>query len=750
MMGIGMMIGAGVFLGIGNAIYYTGPGGVILTFALNGVVALFTAMSYAELSSAVPRAGGAYNFARIGFGRNISFHAGWMEWFASSIAGSAYAITFAIYVWRYIKGIGILEHLGSVGAYIANDIGTHDVGIIQKVTALLIAVLFIYINFKGASQAGKIGAFFAFGQTIFLLFIGVVGIIVVLKDPSRFANFSPFLPKGWVKLFVTMGFTYVAFEGFEVIAQAGDETINPRQNLPKAMIYSVFAVTITYVLVAFASVVAVKTGDPGIEGPVWEWIGSFRAEGFGEAVGRIMPYANFFLTLAVIFASTSALNATVFSATRAAYALGRDGMLPSTVAKVGKKNKVPYVALLLTGGILILVAVALDALNIASTASIMFLFLFFLVNVCAIKIRRNMADELKYGFMTPLFPLFPVVAIICQVIMVFHLHEVSRASLIIGPSWILVGIIVYHFYSKSHAKTSDEEVVVIEDEHEGAPVPEGEKRDYHVMVAVANPDTAIDMVRTTYTICQNKNADLDLIHVVSVPSQIPLSDADRYMLEGKQGIIEMMISLINFVPVNTGIRYCRSISRGIVSAVREKDSDLLIMGWHGKKTSWEFGMGSTIDPILERSPSNVIILKDMVNKVFKNILVPVAGGVNSAFALEVGTMLADKNGGRVVALNVDTGKYDFDFNELIEKTEKNLYISRDRIELKIIKSQDLITSILNESEEYDLVVIGCTHKKAVQQFWTASIPENVAQKCKKPIAMVRSATGIRSWIRKWI
>ncbi|MHC4201689.1 MAG: APC family permease, partial [Planctomycetota bacterium] len=95
MMGLGMMIGAGVFLGIGNAIHEAGPGGVLLTFALNGVIAIFTAMSYAELSSAVPRAGGAYNFARLAFGRGTSFLAGWMEWFASSIAGSLYAVTFS-------------------------------------------------------------------------------------------------------------------------------------------------------------------------------------------------------------------------------------------------------------------------------------------------------------------------------------------------------------------------------------------------------------------------------------------------------------------------------------------------------------------------------------------------------------------------------------------------------------------------------------------------------------------------------
>ncbi|MFC1462547.1 amino acid permease [Verrucomicrobiota bacterium] len=227
MMGLGMMIGAGVFLGIGNAVAHVGPGGVLLTFALNGVLAMFTAMSYAELSSAIPRAGGAYNFARLGFGRGTSFVAGWMEWFASSVAGSLYAVTFAIYLVRFVGIILGLELSGT------------SLLVTEKTVALVIAVFFIYINYRGASETGRVGAFFTLGQTIFLVFIGVVGLIVVARDPSRLQNFTPFMPAGWGKLLGTMGFTYVAFEGYEVIAQAGDEVVDARRNLPKAMIYSV-------------------------------------------------------------------------------------------------------------------------------------------------------------------------------------------------------------------------------------------------------------------------------------------------------------------------------------------------------------------------------------------------------------------------------------------------------------------------------------------------------------------------------
>ena len=165
MMGVGMMIGAGVFLGVGNAVRVAGPGGVILTFALNAVIALFTAMSYAELSSAVPRAGGAYNFARIAFGRGTSFLAGWMEWFASSVAGSLYAVTFALYTVHYITQLGIIQVTG------------FKLVLVEKGVAILIASFFVFINYRGVSETGTMGAIFTLGQTVTLAFIGQKTII---------------------------------------------------------------------------------------------------------------------------------------------------------------------------------------------------------------------------------------------------------------------------------------------------------------------------------------------------------------------------------------------------------------------------------------------------------------------------------------------------------------------------------------------------------------------------------------------
>jgi len=732
MMGLGMMIGAGVFLGIGNAIYVAGPGGVLLTFSLNGVIALFTALSYAELSSAIPRAGGAYNFARLAFGRGTSFTAGWMEWFASSVAGSLYAVTFAIYAVRYFQGLGLLDWV-PVSTYLT-----------EKAVALLVAAFFLYINYRGASETGKVGAIFTLGQTMFLVFIGIMGIIVAVIDPSRLQNLSPYLPYGWNKLLITMGFTYVAFEGYEVIAQAGDEAIDPKRNLPKAMIYSVSIATFTYVAVAFAALIAVKAGTPGIEGAPWEWIGSFRERGFGEAVALLMPYGNFFLTLAVIFASVSALNATIYSATRASYALGRDRMLPKFFSFISSKRKTPWVALLFTGIIVISVAVLLPTMDVASSASIMFLFLFFLVNISVIKIRWNMSDELTYGFIMPLFPWLPLIAILCQGILAVWLINMSLIAWIVAPLWIIAGILIYHLYSKSHAITTAEEIQILEEDQSDA----GDK--FRIMVAVANPENALSMIRTTYFLSEAEKAEIQLLHMVPVPDQVPLTDAEQFMMEGKEGIMEAMLYLIQKFPLTTTIRYCRNIARGILSALKEKRIDMLIMGWHGRPHGHGFRLGSTVDVIIERAPCQVVILKDCGNKRFRRILVPVAGGPNTVFALHVAKILAEKDGSEIVLFSVRDSKSKTRGEAAPEFLKALKSLENGRMTIKQVASTNVVETILEESRDYDLVVLGGTHDPLLRQVTRDSVSHAIAQRCQTSLIIAKASGGIRSWIKRWL
>ena len=734
MMGLGMMIGAGVFLGIGNAVRIAGPGGVLLTFALNMVLALFTAMSYAELSSAIPRAGGAYNFARIGFGRGTSFLAGWMEWFASSVAGSMYAITFAIYTVRYLDRLGLLSWLPAST-------------LLVKPVAVTVALFFLYINYRGASETGKAGAIMTAGQTLFLIAIGAVGLVVAILDPSRLQNFQPFLPFGWSRLFITMGFTYVAFEGFEVIAQAGDEAIEPKKNLPKAMLYSVYIAGVTYVAVAFATVIAVKAGSPGVTGEPWQWIGSFRERGFGEAVGRLIPFGNFLLTLAVIFASTSALNATVYSATRASYALGRDRMLPRLFARISRRRRTPWFALVASGLIVLLVATVLPTMDVASSASLMFLVLFFLVNLCVIKIRLNMSDELQYGYIMPLFPFVPLVAISVQIVLVAELRHMSPTALIIAPVWIIAGILIYRFYSRSRALPVESEIRILEE----VKAPAG--GEYSIMVPVANPENALSLVWNTHKIGRSRPSRIELLHMVPVPDQVALSDAETYMTEGREGIVEAMLYLVQRFPVTTTFRYCRNIARGITSAVREKKTNLLIMGWHGKSGDKRFRIGSTLDPVISRAPCNIVILKNCGSKTFKNILVPLFGDANDAFALDAAQRMVQGPEGEITAMPlrgaVRKNRGIWSQERYLEKLIRRVEYRPVEIRLKSTRPMDPVKAVLRESESYDLVVLGLSGS-FLRQVGVPTVAEQIARQCSTPLVLAKASSGLGAFTKKWI
>lgn len=731
MMGVGMMIGAGVFLGVGNAVRIAGPGGVILTFALNAVIALFTAMSYAELSSAIPRAGGAYNFARIAFGRGTSFIAGWMEWFASSVAGSLYAVTFALYTVHYFTQLGIIQVTG------------FQLALVEKGVAILVASFFVYINYRGASETGTMGAIFTLGQTVTLAFIALVGIGTAISDPARLANFQPFLPNGWEKLLITMGFTYVAFEGFEVIAQAGDEAIEPRRNLPKAMIYSIVIVMFTYVGVAFASIVAVK--DVGQ--PAWIWIGNYGGKGFGEAISRLIPsYGSILVTITVIFASTSALNATIYSATRASYALGRDRMLPAVLSRLHPKRRTPYMALLFTGGLIIVVAALLPTIDVASSASMMFLFLFFLVNLCVIRIRRQMVDEMTYGFVMPLFPIPPIAAILIQAVLAVWLVHMSPIAWVVGPTWVLFGLIIYHMYSKHRATRTEDEIVVIREE----PIPT--KGEYRILISVANPANAVALAMNCYRFCQAKgtSTEVEVINMVPIPPQVPLSEASKYTQAGEEAITEAMLYLAPRYAFGSTMRYCRNFARGIISAAAERKADLLIMGWQGHRRGG-FSLGSTVDPVLERATCNIAVFKDCRQHKYKNVLVPYAGGPNATFSLETGSIMVDKDEGRVVVLHVaPPGKPTQDIDAFLDETVPQLNASRSLFEPKYVIARDRFKILLEEAEQHDLVVIGATRDPVFRQRVMGSLPEELARHCKKPLIMVKAKHPIKSFIKRWM
>lgn len=259
MVGVAAMIGAGIFVLTGIAAGTAGPA-LIVAFALNGVVTLLTAMIYAELGSAIPEAGGGYLWVRQGLPGSNAFFAGWMSWFAHAVAGSLYALGFAAYMVETLRLTGVVRVVEIAPDVERLLIGTISMppSIAEKAVAVVIALVFIYINYRGASETGLAGNIITMGK-IFIIGIFVVsGLAAIFGDPQRMASFVPFAPEGLGGVFGAMGLTYIAYEGYEVIVQTGEEVKDPRRNIPRAVFLALLIVVPLYVLVGVVCIGAVQ------------------------------------------------------------------------------------------------------------------------------------------------------------------------------------------------------------------------------------------------------------------------------------------------------------------------------------------------------------------------------------------------------------------------------------------------------------------------------------------------------------
>ncbi len=731
MRGLGVMIGAGVFFGIGTSIAIAGPGGLLLTFALNGLLALLTAMSYAELSSAVPMAGGAYDFARLAFGRRIGFLAGWTEWMAASVASAVYATTLALYAIQYLSGVGLLAWLPS-GAIVP----------VERILATLVAITFLVVHWIGLEGTGRMNARITLCVLIFFALIGLAGLVTAAEEPGRLKDFATFLPFGWSPLPVAMGLTFVAFEGFEVIAQAGQEATRPRRNLPKAMLYAVLVGTFAYETVAVASVVGAGPGGGRAEG--WQWVASYGATGFGEVASRLLTGGWLLPALAVVLACALALNATVSSAARSVYALGRDRMLPPVLTRLSPSGGTPVGALIATAAIIVPATLLVPITDLAAGASLMFLLVFSVVNLATIRARYERGHELHYGFVTPGFPVPQIVAVAAHILLALALARISRIAWLLPQVWVLAALLIYRLYSRSRALPAPDEGLVLEET--GTPAAPGKGND--LMIAISNPENALSLVGGTVRLCGEQGCRLQLLHMVPAPAPVSLSDARAYMKEGKEGLVEAMLYLYSRYPVTTTVRYCRNIARGIVSAVREKRVRTLVLGWHGRSRDQKFRIGSTLDPVLSRAPCDVVVFKDCGDRVFRNILVPIFGSPSDVLALRTAVLMAETEGGRIKALLPKKWggrkKIRQKFDQLLERTD--LHTVELRTQTATVK--DMARAVIRRAPRYDLVVIG-VREPLVPRFGSLSVPEAVARRCRRPLVIVKAHRRLNAWTRWW-
>jgi amino acid transporter/nucleotide-binding universal stress UspA family protein len=731
MIGVGAMIGAGIFVLTGIAAGAAGPA-LIVSFALNGIITLFTAMAYAELGSAIPGAGGGYLWVKEGLPGPTAFLAGWMDWFAHSVAGSLYALGFGAHIGLVLQEFGI--HIAGLGEVQ-----------LQKVFGAIIILIFVYINYRGASETG------AAGNIITVLKVMIIGLFIasglwaIYGNPSYLQKFENFSPNGLAGVFSAMGLTFIAFEGYEIIVQAGEEVKDPRRNIPRAVFLSLAIVIPIYLLVAFVSMGAV---NPETDIPTYQWLAEHAELGVVEAARQFMPLGTILLIIGGILSTMSALNATTYSSTRVSFAMGRDRNLPDAFADVHPRTRTPYKALFLSGVVILGMAVAIPIEDVATAADVMFLLLFIQVNVAAITLRKKYGDRLSYGFLMPFFPYIPIVVIIIKLGLALFMFGYSPIAWYITLAWIASGVVFYLLYARPREDKSDRSTVISEAKLLPNPV---DPAQYRVLVPIANPESLQGLLEPALNAARQHDGAITLLHVISVPDQLPLSAGREYLQRSEElrsRALEMMEH--EDVPLEVEVRISHNLVRAIVETAEEKTANLLIMGWRGQSFQPGTRIGKNIDDLIDRVNCKVLVVQQELIKQPRRILIPVQDPQQVRFALEAvgyltGAPVVDKVIAHVFPENAPTEAQEEFFRQVrreIDAFEKRFPKTRGSIKTEGFLAPDPLEAIVQASAEYDHVIIGATRDGWLKRRFFDSFPMILAERIEVPVALTRPRTNV--------
>jgi amino acid transporter/nucleotide-binding universal stress UspA family protein len=729
MIGVGAMIGAGIFVLTGIAAGAAGPA-LILSFALNGLITIFTAMVYAELGSAIPEAGGGYLWVKEGLPGPNAFQAGWMSWFAHSLAGSLYALGFGAYL-----GL-VLSDLHVTVSFLPEDW-------LQKAIAVVIILIFLAINYKGVSETGTAGNVVTVAKILILLIFVGSGLWVIIKNPEFLSKFQNFAPRGWTGIISAMGLTFIAFEGYEIIVQAGEEVVNPRKNIPKAVFLSLAIVIPIYILVAFVAIGAVRP-DAGL--PTYQWLAKHAELGIAEAARQFMPFGTFLLLMGGLFSTMSALNATIFSSTRVSFAMGRDRHLPSAFASVNRWTKTPHRALMFSGGLIVFMAVAIPIKDVAAAADIMFLLLFLQVNLAVITLRKKYGTRLRYGYLLPFFPLVPIIGIITQLSLALFMFNYSPLAWYFALGWIGLGMVIYYSYAKRRRGEEEPSPLVLQEKLAGEELTER----FKVLVPVANPESLKPLLLPAIAAAKENDGLIILLNVIVIPEQAPLA-VDKTAVDARRGLMSQAHKLAEEagVPVESLIKISHRPANAIINTAVEKKASLLVMGWRGKSKFRTARVGSNIDQIIRQVNCRAMIVQQNEAPPFRRVLVPCLNFDQLIPALDqaryfAGGSAQDIKVIRVFRAQADSGYRQYILDQLQAKADefrKQTPGFSGRITVEAVEAKNAVEGIARASRGVDAVFLGASRENVFKKILFGNKPKLIAQKVEPPVILLRPKAG---------
>jgi APA family basic amino acid/polyamine antiporter len=456
-LGIGCIIGAGIFVRTGSAAaLHAGPA-VLLSFGIAGIVCALAGLCYAELSSTLPVSGSAYTYSYTTIGEFAAWIMGALLLLEYGLAASVVAVGWSGYVVSLLRDFGIFippELTGPSGHPIVQSVGGAMVPLVVNgvaatymfnLPAFLITIVLAALLVVGVSESAKVNnVIVAIKLTVIIAFIVICGWFVIQHFGTLKANWSPFIPPatgekgefGWGGILRAASIVFFAYIGFEAVSTAGQEAKNPKKDMPFGLLGSLFICTAIYILVSIVMTLIVNYKMLAVPDPV------------AVAVDALGPQWGWFAKLVkagAIIGLTSVVLVLMYGQTRIFYTMARDGLLPRVFSTVHPRFKTPWINTIAVGLITATAAALLPIEALGDMTSVGTLAAFAIVCLSVMWLRRT-HPEIPRGFRVPLYPVLPILGIVLCIALIFTVET----RVLIFFAWYTLGAIILYFVYGMH------------------------------------------------------------------------------------------------------------------------------------------------------------------------------------------------------------------------------------------------------------------------------------------------------------
>ena len=470
MLGIGAVIGTGIFVLTSEAAQKAGPG-MLLSFVLAGFVCAVAALCYSELASMVPVAGSAYTYTYSVMGELLAWMVGWALVLEYAVGASAVAVGWSGYF------VGLLDNSLGIKIPLAIAAGPSSGGIIN-LPAVFVSVLVTWLLVIGTTESARVNA------VLVVIKVTALTVFVALSVPvMNMTHFQPLLPTGIAGMAGAAASIFFAYVGFDAVSTAAEETRNPQRNVPIGLIGSLVFCTIFYLIVASGAIGA--TDDVAFAQPVRDAAGTLLDPGSSALTQRCQELAGMgreplscsrealahvlrsigwvqvgnLIGLAAFLALPSVVLMMMFGQIRVFFAMARDGLLPAKLASVHPKFHTPHVMTMVTGTVVTIAAAFLPVGKLADYSNSGTLFAFMMVALSVLILRK--VDPTRHRpFRTPAVAIVAPLAVAGCIYLYLSLPLLAKLVL---PGWGAVGLLVYFLYSRRHSHVGRGIVDVVDD-----------------------------------------------------------------------------------------------------------------------------------------------------------------------------------------------------------------------------------------------------------------------------------------------